>query len=284
MARFGSLGQQYFDSNGDPLSAGLIYFYEPGTTTDKTVYSDDSLTTPHAQPVVLTAGGRQPDIFFDGEAKAVLQDSSGGHVDTTDPIGEPAEDSGIGDWSSAATYDISDLVKGSDDNYYLSVQNANTGNDPTGPSPSWWMEAEFISVYNANFAYSIGNVATHDGKLWRSLQSPNTGNTPSESSAYWRRLSAPLVLAGTVRTSAFVASAGVIEPIDSTGGAFTITLPSSPSDGDSVGFRDEGGALSTNRVTLDRSGNSIIGVAANHDLDINRITYILTFRDGDWRY
>jgi hypothetical protein len=37
MARFGSIGKQYFDDSGNPLISGKLYFYEPGTTTPKTL-------------------------------------------------------------------------------------------------------------------------------------------------------------------------------------------------------------------------------------------------------
>jgi hypothetical protein len=64
MARFGSIGTQYFDNVGDPLSSGYLYFYEQGTTTDKTTYSDLAQTIANTQPVRLTAAGRQPTKFF----------------------------------------------------------------------------------------------------------------------------------------------------------------------------------------------------------------------------
>lgn len=284
MSRFGSLGTQYLDDNGDPLSAGTINFYEKGTLTPKTTYSDEALTTANPDPVVLDAAGRQPDVFFDGEARAILKNSSGTTIEDTDPVGESVNDSGIGDWSSSATYDIYDLVKGSDSLYYLSVQNSNTGNDPTTPSPTWWMQASFFTEYNSNYTYAQDDLVYRAGTLWRSRQASNSGNTPSVTSAWWQPLNAEAVLSGTQRTSAFTAVKGTMHPIDSSGGAFTVTMPSSPSDGDVVAFRDEGGSLSTNKVTLDRNGSTIMGAADNHELNINNITYVLRYRNGDWRY
>lgn len=87
MARFGSLGQQYFDDSGDPLSGGLVHFYETGTTTEATTYSDEGLSSANANPVALDSAGRQPSIFFSGQLKAVLKDSSGAIVETRDPVG-----------------------------------------------------------------------------------------------------------------------------------------------------------------------------------------------------
>ena len=35
---------QAFDSNGDPLSGGKVYTYQPGTSTPMTTYSDYGLS------------------------------------------------------------------------------------------------------------------------------------------------------------------------------------------------------------------------------------------------
>ncbi len=76
MARFGEINAQYFDDAGDPLGSGKLYFYESGTTTLKTTYSDINFTIANTNPVILTAAGRQPNIFFDGNAKAILTDKN----------------------------------------------------------------------------------------------------------------------------------------------------------------------------------------------------------------
>ena len=85
MPRFGTI-EQYLDSNGDPLVSGLMYFYEPGTTTPQDTYSDAALTTANTNPVVLSADGRQPDIFFDGSIKCVIKDADGVTIETVDPV------------------------------------------------------------------------------------------------------------------------------------------------------------------------------------------------------
>ena len=37
--------QQFFDNNGNPLSGGKVYYYQPGTLTFKNVWSDANETT-----------------------------------------------------------------------------------------------------------------------------------------------------------------------------------------------------------------------------------------------
>ena len=53
------------DSNGAPIPNAQIYIYLNGTTTLATVYSDDTLTTPIANPVEANSSGRFPEIWAD---------------------------------------------------------------------------------------------------------------------------------------------------------------------------------------------------------------------------
>jgi len=65
---------------GTTYGAGYqLYFYEVGTTTDLTVYSDFALTTAHAQPIVADANGKFAAIYLDAtgnDPKVVLHDAS----------------------------------------------------------------------------------------------------------------------------------------------------------------------------------------------------------------
>lgn len=53
------------DSNGAPIPNAQIYVYLNGTTTLATVYSDDTLTTPIANPVEANSSGQFPEIWAD---------------------------------------------------------------------------------------------------------------------------------------------------------------------------------------------------------------------------
>jgi len=279
MSRFGSLGTQYLDDNGDPLSAGTINFYEKGTLTPKTTYSDEALTVANPDPVVLDAAGRQPDVFFDGEARAILKNSSGTTIEDTDPVGESVNDSGIGDWSSSATYDIYDLVKGSDSLYYLSVQNSNTGNDPTTPSPSWWMQASIFTEYNSNYNYLDGNIVVYDRQLWISQQDSNQGNTPAYASSFWIPLARELRTSFSVKTAAFNFDKGKVFLINSSGGAFAGTLPANPDQGDRVGAIDVTGSWKDENFTIARaaSGEQIMNLSQDIDCDVDNAAVYLEY-------
>jgi hypothetical protein len=55
----------------------VAYFSEPGTTTEKAVYSDDGLTTPISQPITLNSEGRFPaPPYGSGEYRLQVYDST----------------------------------------------------------------------------------------------------------------------------------------------------------------------------------------------------------------
>lgn len=63
------------DANGDPLVGGLVYTYEPGTSTPKETYTDHTLGTAHENPIELDANG-EATIFIDGNTDFVFEDAS----------------------------------------------------------------------------------------------------------------------------------------------------------------------------------------------------------------
>ena len=48
---------------------------------------------------------------------------------------------------------------------------------------------------------------------------------------------------------------------DTSGGAFSVSLPANPGTGDQVRFMDKGGNFSTNALTVARNGNNILSTA-----------------------
>ena len=116
MARFGEINAQYFDDAGAPLGSGKLYFYESGTTTPKNTYADINLTIPNTNPVILTAAGRQPNIFFNGNAKGILADKNDVQILVRDPIGETGTNFGDA-WVAPTIYSANAVVIGSDGVY-----------------------------------------------------------------------------------------------------------------------------------------------------------------------
>lgn len=81
---------QFLDSNGNPLSGGLLYTYAAGTTTPLATYTDYGGATPNANPVVLNSRGEASIWLSNALYKFMLKDSTGALIWTADNIGGEA--------------------------------------------------------------------------------------------------------------------------------------------------------------------------------------------------
>jgi hypothetical protein len=84
----------------------------------------------------------------------------------------------------------------------------------------------------------------------------------------------------SVQTSGFTAVASRGYPCNTTSSAFTVTLPATPSVGDTIILVDYAGTFATNKITLGANSNKINGVVANKQLDTNREAVTLTYVDS----
>ena len=82
-----------------------------------------------------------------------------------------------------------------------------------------------------------------------------------------------------VKTSAYTASAGEGVFANTSGGAFTLTLPSSPSQGDEVAFKDYASTFDTNNLTIGRNGKNIEGAASDLTISVEGAGNTLVFVD-----
>jgi hypothetical protein len=89
----------------------------------------------------------------------------------------------------------------------------------------------------------------------------------------------------TAKTSPFTAVSGDGFFVNTTGGAITVTLPSSPSAGDIVAVKDYANTWNTNAVTLANNGSKINGNACNSILNTKDQAVTLVFVDSTqgWR-
>jgi cytoskeletal protein CcmA (bactofilin family) len=83
-----------------------------------------------------------------------------------------------------------------------------------------------------------------------------------------------------VKTSNFTASAGQGVFCNTSGGAFTLTLPASPSIGDEVSFVDYAGTFDTENLTIGRNSENIQGSAADLTVSVERAANTLVYTDG----
>jgi hypothetical protein len=81
----------------------------------------------------------------------------------------------------------------------------------------------------------------------------------------------------TIRSSGFTAVSGVGYYCDTSSGAFTVTLPASPSDGDIVAIKDWSSTAATNNITIGRNGQKIEGNNDNGAINIHGDAQTLVF-------
>jgi hypothetical protein len=81
--------EQFFDNNGIPLSGGLLYTYQAGSSTPLATYTTISGTVANANPIVLNSSGRLDNevwLTYGYFYKFVLKDASGNLLGTYDNI------------------------------------------------------------------------------------------------------------------------------------------------------------------------------------------------------
>jgi len=205
MARLGSIGTQYFDSAGDPLISGKLYFYESGSTTPKDTFADINLTIANTNPVLLTAAGRQPNIFFSGSARVVLTKNDDTQVEVRDPIGGEGLEGAFSDWNSLTIYNVGDTVV-IDNLFYVSITDGNQGNNPTTDATSW-TQIKFTRVWNINETYPVAAlVQGSDGNVYKSNTASNLANDPTTDIVNWTsasKVSIPPVVNSASKTFAY---------------------------------------------------------------------------------
>lgn len=81
------------------------------------------------------------------------------------------------------------------------------------------------------------------------------------------------------KTANYTAVAGDQLIVDTTGGTFTITLPASPSEGDSVKLAD-GGNWATTSFTVNRNGNKIEGDIYDILIDVHGVIIEFIYEDS----
>ena len=84
----------------------------------------------------------------------------------------------------------------------------------------------------------------------------------------------------TKKTANFTATSGEGYFCDTNGGAFTLTLPSSPSAGDIVGLRDYASTFNTQNLTIGRGGSNLNGSAQDKVLDTANLSLTLVYVDA----
>ena len=116
---------QAFDESGVPLASGKVYTYEPGTTTDRTTWTEAAQDTANANPVILDSRG-EADIWFEGAYKIVVTKSDDTAVWTVDNVSR--EVSSVLDSNGNEVLKLSATASAVNQ---ITITNAATGNAPS---------------------------------------------------------------------------------------------------------------------------------------------------------
>jgi len=84
----------------------------------------------------------------------------------------------------------------------------------------------------------------------------------------------------TAKTTGFTAVSGNGYFVNTTSGAITVTLPSSPSAGDVVGIKDYANTADTNAIIIGRNGSNIDGTAADFQITTEGLSALLVYVDA----
>ena len=115
---------------------------------------------------------------------------------------------------------------------------------------------------------SDGDIVTRGGKLSTYDATKNTWTPGNAANVGWINIS-----------STTEVQAGQKYLVDTSSSAITLTLPSSPTQGDEIVFIDAAGNAENNNITINRNGNNIESVAANTVIDAAFETISLAYYD-----
>lgn len=188
--RYGNPVTQYLDDAGNPLISGKLFFFASGTNTALDTFADTNLSVANTNPVILTAAGRVPNIFLQSASyKVILTSSTDVQIFERDPVGAEGEAGNWAPFNSLTIYGKNDIIEALDGNFYISLTEANQGNDPL-TSPANWTQIRLNFVYNTLQTYQTDDlVQASDSTLYVSLTDDNLGNDPTSDTINWKSAS-----------------------------------------------------------------------------------------------
>lgn len=148
-----------------------------------------------------------------------------------------------------------------------STVNISALNADPGAENTLFLAGDLLSIFAEGSVGADGQVLTSNG-----------------TNANWK---SPAItsIEPTVRVASFAAAdpglGQLITKVDTGSGAFTVTLPASPTTNAKLTYKDVGGAASSNALTIDGNGNNVEG-SASVDLTTNNGSITLIFDGSEW--
>lgn len=179
--RFFNPNEQFVDSTGKPYAGGQLFFFASGTSTPLNTYTNQALTIPNTNPVVLDSAGRAGSVFLQNLAyKVQLFDVNSNLIWTEDPV-----------YAS----DISTIAQVASTNGNPNGQLAGTsGSVSTSASMAWDFANRVLYV-----CVQSGNAAT---AVWSAINPPvNQQSIPAPQGRLTPVSGTPVINADAVGTS-----------------------------------------------------------------------------------
>ena len=157
----------------------------------------------------------------------------------------------------------------------LTYNNASTGNNPTFTASGGDTNIGVSILPKGSGKITLDNLTlpAADGSADQILTTNGSGQlsfVDNSGGTDWQ----------AVKTGNYTAAAGQGVFANTTSGAWTLTLPASPSIGDEVSFVDYAGTFDTNNLTVGRNSQKIQGAAADLTVSVERAANTLVYTDG----
>jgi len=237
-----TLSSEEFDLAGlNELQLGSITAGKQGATINE--FSTDGTFADNSDSAVPTE--KAVKTYVDGKvagSNAIIAGAS--------PTQSKVSVSGTGASTDTINFDIAGTTVAKIADQFLLVPKGTTGERPGSPI------AGYIR-YNT----SVGALEVYQGSAWVPAGGLSNVNIDVSSSPY-------------------SASAFQFLWIDTSGGAMTVNLPSSPNQGDEVRVIDVEGTFDTNNLTIGRNGSNIQGDASDMTVTTERAAFSLVYYDS----